>query len=475
MNDAEKDIQAPLARILERRLSGFRALKECARLSGGASQQTFRLKVETDAGERALVLRRVPPGLAQLSHQAGVAVEAELIIKARANGVPEPEVIYILEDPDGLGEGFIMTFVAGETLGNRIVRDDSFAAVRPRLARQCGEILARIHKIELDEALSRKLRRKTAQEIVQETWKAYQDFSVPQPMIDYTARWLLENLPEAAEPILVHSDFRNGNLIITPEEGIVAVLDWELSHLGDPMRDLGWLCTNSWRFGRSDLPVGGFGKQEELFAAYEEASGKKVDLARVKFWTVYGSFYWAMAALGMADLYRNGPDKTLDKPVIGRRSSEAQIDCVNLIIPGPVGAPTEMIPENLDLPRTDELLQSVGNYLRQDVVPHTEGRLNFLSRVGSNAVDILLREMRMGPAYREAECDGLRRLLGRSGETLEALRWALVQALRDGSMPLDASGLAAHLRQMTAYRVAIDQPKYSGYAQAMQAGETSRA
>ena len=58
--------------------------------------------------------------------------------------------------------------------------------------------------------------------------------------------------------------------------GIVAVLDWEVAHIGDPMRDLGWICTNSWRFGQ-EPPVGGFGEYEDLFRGYEEESGSKVN------------------------------------------------------------------------------------------------------------------------------------------------------------------------------------------------------
>ena len=78
-----------------------------------------------------------------------------------------------------------------------------------------------------------------------------------------------------SEVTLVHGDFRHGNLIIGPD-GVRAVLDWELAHLGDPMEDLGWICVNSWRFGEIDKPVGGFGTREELFAGYE-AAGRSVD------------------------------------------------------------------------------------------------------------------------------------------------------------------------------------------------------
>lgn len=102
----------------------------------------------------------------------------------------------------------------------------------------------------------------------------------------------------------MHGDFRNGNLIIGAE-GVRAVLDWELAHLGDPMEDLGWVCVNSWRFGEIDKPVGGFGSREELFAGYE-AAGRKVDPARVKFWEVMGTLRWGIMCGGMMQRFREG-------------------------------------------------------------------------------------------------------------------------------------------------------------------------
>ncbi len=96
----------------------------------------------------------------------------------------------------------------------------------------------------------------------------------PRPVFDLAFAWLAARTPPPpADPRLVHGDFRNGNLIFRPQEGVVAVLDWELAHVGDPMEDLGWICANPWRFGMVDKPVGGFGEREDLYAGYEEAGG----------------------------------------------------------------------------------------------------------------------------------------------------------------------------------------------------------
>ncbi len=464
--ESKAELEHALARVLRERVAGFRALRAYERLSGGASQETYRVTIDTDAGERKLAMRRAPGGgiSVRLPTGPGLAVEARIMRAARAANVPEPEIVHVFEDGDGLGEGFLMEWLEGETLGARIVRGDEFASIRPQLARQCGEVLARIHSIDLAATgLDRLLIRKDTESFITELWQQYQLYETPQPMIDYAARWLLEHLPPPCEPKLVHNDFRNGNLMISPERGIVAVLDWEVAHIGDPMRDLGWLCTNSWRFGRSDLEVGGFGALNDLLDGYAAVAGTRVEPAHVKFWIVFGSFWWAVGTLSMTQVYRLGLDRSVERAAIGRRSSECQVDCVNLLIPGPVEVPQpDARPSSLDVPRTDELLTSVRDFLRNDVMAATQGRANFLARVASNSLDIVLRELELGPAHRARELRGLETILGRSGD-LETLRWALVRGLRDGSIALDTPGLAAHLRQTVVTQIAIDQPRYSGF------------
>jgi aminoglycoside phosphotransferase (APT) family kinase protein len=455
--------EAALGRVLTARIPDVLALRTAERLSGGASQETYRLTVETPNGQRHLALRRAVGGVVdEASTAPGLAVEARLMQEARAVGVPEPEVLHVLRPEDGLGAGFVMEWLDGETLGARIVRSSELADVRPRLAYQCGEILARIHAIDLDATgLRAHLQTMTSEEFVRQMWDRYREFGTPQPMIDYAARWLLDHLPDDVDPRLVHNDFRNGNLMVGPR-GVIAVLDWEVAHIGDPMRDLGWLCTNSWRFG-GDLPVGGFGRREDLFAGYEAVSGAPVDPERVRFWEVFGSYWWAIGCLTMAERYRTGPDRTVERPGIGRRSSECQVDCVNLLIPGPVtlidGAPLAGV---TDMPSMDELLGSVTDFLRDDVMAATAGRINFLARVASNSLDIVRRELAIGPELRARETQHLQTMFT-SSDDLGVLKWRLVDALRDGSMALDHPGLVDYLREAVVNQVAIDQPRYSGY------------
>jgi len=471
--DAEQaEFESRLAAVLAARVEGFRGLRSVERLSGGASQATYRIVVELAGGtERKLALRRaVVSDAVGFSSAPGPATEALLMRAARDAGVPEPEILHVLEPGDDLGEGFLMEWLEGETLGARIARAPEFEELRPRLAFACGEILARIHSIDLEKTgLSERLSRLTPEQYVRLTWEGYRRYPTAQPMIDYTARWLLDHLPGPCEPRLVHNDFRNGNFMVS-RDGIVAVLDWELAHIGDPMRDLGWLCTNSWRFGVREREVGGFGDREDLFRGYSSVSGRPVDPERVRFWEVFGSFWWSIGCLQMAALARSGPDPSVERPTIGRRSSECQVDCVNLLIPGPVelveGGSSERA---LDMPRVDELLASVGGFLRSDVMATTRGRTRFLARVAANAVEIVQREIELGPALRAREQERLRHLYKSRDDRVTLLR-RLVDDLRSGALPLDHPGLAETLRESVVGQAAVDQPDYSGVRHALAAG-----
>ena len=461
------------AAALSRTTGDFRAVTQLVRLSGGASQETYQLDVQLAEGARRYVLRRSPGGAAPVGNveQIGMPAEAKVLRAVAAAGVPVARLVAELDPADGAGEGFIADWLEGETLGHRIVKAPALDGIRPRLATECGRILARIHGVDIAaHDLGSVLRTVDAAALVHSNWARYQSFGSPQPMIDYTAQWLLAHLPPPVAPALVHADFRNGNLMIDAQ-GIVGVLDWEISHLGDPMRDLGWLCTASWRFG-VDQPVGGFGDYADLFAGYEAESGRPVDVARVRFWEVFGSFWWAIGCLFMMQQYREGSDATVERPAIARRSSECQVDLVNLLLPAgePAAHPgtrAATADEDADasMPSVFELVSSVRDFLRQDVANSGQDRARFLARVAANSLDIALRDLRDGPAARTAEQDRLQGLLGEDAP-LPVLRRRLCEELRAGRLALDDMALTAHLRATVVNEARIDQPGYPGVRKA---------
>jgi aminoglycoside phosphotransferase (APT) family kinase protein len=324
-------IEEQLGRCVAAWYPGATGVTAAAKLSGGASQETWSFDIVHPDGVFGAILRRSPPGYgAAASRAAGLDAEAVLMRLAYQAGVPSPKVLHVLQPRDGLGTGFIMARVEGETIARKILRDEQFANARPMLARQLGQIAAGIHGLDL--AQLPKLRRMTASMEIFELERDYRGFDWPRPVFALALRWLRDHDPGPSDQVtLVHGDFRHGNLIIGPD-GVRAVLDWELAHLGDPMEDLGWICVNSWRFGEIDKPVGGFGTREELFAGYE-AAGRRADPARVKIWEVMGTLRWGVMCCGMMQRFRLGPDRSMERAMIGRRSSETEIDLLRLLAP----------------------------------------------------------------------------------------------------------------------------------------------
>ncbi len=274
-------------------------IRNLRRLTGGASRETWAF----EEGDRPLIFRR----------GAGVGREAGAIRAAAAAGVPEPEVIAFGED------WAVMERVEGETIARRILRDERFAAVRPKLAEQCGEILARIHTIPADAVPGLE-----SYDVLADLEGIVHAFEDPSAALELGLRWLSRHRPAAGREVVLHGDFRNGNLVVG-EDGIRAVLDWELVHRGDPMQDLGYLCVRAWRFGGPE-PVGGFGSYEDLFAGYERVSGASVDREAVRWWEMFGTVWWGGACMLQAWRHLSGGERSVELAAIGRRVWEQEYD-----------------------------------------------------------------------------------------------------------------------------------------------------
>jgi aminoglycoside phosphotransferase (APT) family kinase protein len=282
-------------------------VRDLERLTGGASRETWSFEALIRGAWRPLIFRGGRAGRGPLTLEA-LAFEA-----AAAVGVPEPEII--ARDQAFL----IMERVEGETIARRILRDDQFAAVRPRLAGQCGEILARIHSIPPDAIPDL-----DAHDPLADTAAMIHAFEDPSPALELGLAWLERNRPEPRDDVVLHGDFRLGNLIVG-EGGVRAVLDWELVHRGDPCQDLGYLCVRAWRFG-GEQPVGGFGTYDDLFRGYERVSGRTVDRERVRWWEVFGTVWWGGACMLQAWRHLSGSERSVELAAIGRRVWEQEYD-----------------------------------------------------------------------------------------------------------------------------------------------------
>jgi len=324
-----EELAASVARHLGREQPVVENLR---RMSGGASRETYTFDVVGPEGRDGLVLRRDPSALL-----SGASIdrsgEAALLVAAGSAGVPVPAVRFVLDAEDGLGDGFVMERVEGETIARKILRDDEFANARRQLAAQCGEIAARIHSVPIDAVahLARPLG--DAHPAVAQL-QQYRDvldmFGEPHPAFELGLRWLSARMPASPRITLVHGDYRNGNFIVGPD-GIRAVLDWELAHIGDPLEDLGWLCVKSWRFGNNDKPAGGFGSYDDLVDAYEATAGVTVDRDALRFWEAFGTLKWGIICISQAFTHLNGVVRSVELATLGRRVCEMEHDLLQLL------------------------------------------------------------------------------------------------------------------------------------------------
>ena len=323
------DFSQALRAMTVRIVPGARGITNLRRLSAGATLQTWSFDaVADDTLLHPLILRRSPGGL-RSTESLSLEVEAELIRALAGSGASVAEVVHTLLPDEGLGDGFLMTRIEGETIPRKILRDPEFAAIRPHLATQFGAILGAISKI--DTARLPALPFKSAEVIMARLSSRYESMGVARPVFELGFRWLRQNAPaELKQYRLVHGDFRNGNMIFG-SEGVRAVLDWEVAHIGDPAEDMAWICVPPWRFGELDRPVGGLGSRQQLFEAYEAVTGERVDLARVHYWEVMGSLRWGVSCASMLDWFTSGRDQTVERAMIARRVSENELDLMRIL------------------------------------------------------------------------------------------------------------------------------------------------
>ena len=326
----QDDLFSCLNLISDRLGQNVTEVKDLKRLSGGASQETWSFNAVSPTGMRKMILRRSPfgPSGAGESQAIGLAKEAEILRAVQETDIPAPEVIYLATDADGLGSAYIMSCIEGETIARPIQSGEQFARARERFSAQCGEALAKLHSINLKKVPD--LPTAGALDQLDKYEALLRSMKIERPVLELALNWLRDNAPTPAEPVLVHGDFRLGNLMID-HEGLAAILDWELCHLGDPREDIGWVCVNSWRFGNREKPVGGIGDLDELLQAYEVAGGTSFSPNEILYWECLGSFKWSIMCLMMYESFRSGQDPSIERGSIGRRASEAELDVLNIL------------------------------------------------------------------------------------------------------------------------------------------------
>lgn len=438
------DLSEPLSAFMTR-IAGPGALSCLARLSGGANMESWAFNW---AGA-AYVLRRAPSAEYMAGRPYGHPVEAALVRAAHAGGVKAPEVVGVLADVDGMGTGYVMRRVIAEVAPAKILPNPP-----PSLVADLGRELAHIHALPRA-AIPEGIPVMDAAAALAELKARFLSYGGDRPAIALAVKWCEDHLPEPAEPVLVHGDYRMGNIMVDGT-GLAVVLDWELAHLGDAHEDLAFGCMTVWRFGQLDKPAFGVGSLADYFAAYEAAGGAKVDPARFKYWLVYRTLWWALGCLQMGQAWRSGADTTVERVVVGRRTAEQELDLIRLLEEeAPEAERQRALPPSSDPapaptgePTNREMVQAVRDWVESAIKPKAEGHAKFEAVVAMNALGIVMRDLGAGTRAEDR---------------------ALAEALMSGAMTLAEPGLLATLRRAVLDKCAVDSPKYAALAAAREA------
>jgi aminoglycoside phosphotransferase (APT) family kinase protein len=310
------------------------------RLAGGSSKQVWAVDVTLGGETLALALRINPnpaaPGEGFAAQSGGFEGEFRLLQAMHRRGAPVPKVYWTCLERDLLGGPFyLMDRIEGETIPRRILRSDALLDGRAKLPEQLGRAIARIHAAdlvadELEWLPGPPAGQSSPQSQVAQIRAGIDLHPEPLPATELAFRFLEQNMPDERDRTLVHGDFRMGNIIVGAE-GLRAVLDWELAHVGDPHEDLAWMCTKTWRFGQVDQPVGGVGQREPFYRAYEAESGRKLDRAALRYWELLCSAKVVCVWILQVRAYLTGTNPSVEQAAIGRRIAETELDLLELI------------------------------------------------------------------------------------------------------------------------------------------------
>ena len=238
-------------------------------------------------GDAEFVVRRPPRG--PLPPSAHDVLREARVLRGLEGRARVPKVLAVCDDEDVIGSPFyVMEKVEGLVVTTEVPGELNSTQDRRLMGEQLVDALVEVHAVDWREAglegfgkptgyLERQLRRFLG------LWEINRTRDIP--AVESVGRWLADTMPESAPATIVHGDYRLGNTMFAPQAParLVAIFDWEMSTIGDPKADLGYLCT-LWT-DRDDPPAGmfeltgvtrepGFLTREEIVARYEERSGR---------------------------------------------------------------------------------------------------------------------------------------------------------------------------------------------------------
>lgn len=279
------------------------------RFHGGASRETFGLDTQIDGVPKGLIVRRDPPDSLIDTERA---LEFAAYASFEDSNVPVPKTIALVEDSSLIGAPFFVMERIDGGQAESAFDMEAYGAHRTSIGRQFFSILG---SIAARDPASSPLAKVTGLPEPAMCWQQELDYweneivkdaLEPQPIGLAAVRWLRRNPPPPPKRLaIVHGDYRNGNVLHNGAGDIIAVLDWEMAHIGDPHEDLAWALDPMWNLQDSDGRAAGLIARDEAIALWEANSGFAFDAAAFAWWemfaTLKGLGIWISAARAFAD------------------------------------------------------------------------------------------------------------------------------------------------------------------------------
>ena len=289
---------------------------------GGASRETYRLRLKYQRNgapeERPLILRRDPSGSLIETERA---TEYHAYLALHGTAIPVPEPLWLEEDEQWLDRPFfVMEQITDCEASPQALLLPPYQQHTQRMGEQKWRILGELNKMDPQElGLADVMPAVKPEECLQRElghWECVidEDEMAPQPIGRAAIRWLRRHPPPPAQKIsVIHADFRTGNFLADSQGNIRAILDWEMTHLGDPIEDLAWSLSRIWCWARDDRP-GGLLPRERAIELWEEASGLRADAETLHWWELFSGVKGLGIWLSSGCEYATG---TNHDPVLG--------------------------------------------------------------------------------------------------------------------------------------------------------------
>ncbi len=324
-----EDLKQNLEQLLTPQF-GENQISSLKMLAGGASKEAWAFDLETPTQKLELILRRAGGGVMN-ADQISLKEEFQVLEAARDAGVTVAKPIAYFADVLGK-EAFISAHLHGEAVGRRVVTRPEFAQARDSLPVGLAQELAKIHSINLErlDFLPGTRDLNAAKYLIARLRSELDTTLEPHPVIEFALLWLERNVPEQTQVVVLHGDFRIGNLMISETE-LIGVLDWEFAHVGDPAEDLAWLLVRAWRFGNDTMRLGGIGEVKPFFEHYNALTNRNITLEQLFYWEVMGNVKWAVGSLTQARRHLEGHERSVELAVLGRLCAEMELELLHLL------------------------------------------------------------------------------------------------------------------------------------------------